>query len=164
MPRMPSRRSTLVSAVVAAALLAALASCAKVPLVGGKPVITLDLSAGSSCNTCGKSEAHSLWFRVLQVTDASPLTGTRPEQVWDQEAKLLGSALVSDPKASENVIDPGVRKEFSFERNPKAKFVVFIGNFCKTQESCWYVVKPLKGGGGAKLDLFADSFCVSERR
>jgi len=152
--------------VLAALLLAAaplVASCAKVPLIGGKPAITLDLTAGPMCNSCGKSEPHSLWFHVLQVADASALSGAKPEQVWDHEAKFLGPALLNDPKTTENVIDPGTQKTFTFAREAKAKFIVFEANFCQTKGACWYYVRPLKGSGGAKLDLFVDNFCVSER-
>ncbi len=161
---MTARRFRLAVAVSAMAAVLLLASCAKVPLVGGKAAITLELAAGPMCNSCGKSEAHSLWFHVLQVADASGLSGTRPEQVWDQEAKFLGAALLNDPKQAENVIDPGSQRTFTFPRDPKAKYVVFVGNFCKTRGACWYYVRPLKGGGGTKLNLFVDNFCVSERR
>ena len=162
--RMTARRFRLAVAASVAAAALLFTACAKVPLVGGKPTIALDLAAGPMANSCGKSEPHSLWFHVLQVADASGLSGTRPEQVWDHEAKFLGPALLNDPKQAENVIDPGTQKSFTFPRDPKAKFVVFVGNFCQTKGACWYYVKPLKGGGGAKLDLFVDNFCVSERR
>jgi type VI secretion system VasD/TssJ family lipoprotein len=163
--RMPPGRLTAAILVLGVSLLAGLVSCAKVPLVGGEPTITLDLTAGAMCNSCGKSEPHSLWFRVLQVLDATALSGASPGQVWDHEADLLGSALLNDPKQSEGVIDPGEQgKRFVFERDPKAKAVVFIGNFCETRGGCWYHVKPLKGKGGARLDLFVDNFCVSVRR
>ncbi len=160
--RMSARwtRLVAVASIGATALLAG--SCAKVPLVGGKPALTIELTAGPMCNSCGKSEAHPLWFRVLQVTDASGLSGTRPDQVWDKETKFLSP--INDPKQSESVIDPGTQKTFTFPREPKAKAVVVIGNFCRTQGSCWYLVKPLKGGGGAKISAFADQFCLSERR
>ncbi len=161
---MTARRFRLAVAASATAAALLLTSCAKVPLVGGKPAISLDLTAGPMCNSCGKSEPHSLWFRVLQVTDASGLSGARPEQVWDHEAKFLGPALINDPKQTENVIDPGSQKSFSFGREAKAKFVVFQANFCQTKGACWYYVRPLKGSGGVKLNLFVDNFCVSERR
>jgi type VI secretion system VasD/TssJ family lipoprotein len=162
-PRL-TRPPRLVAAACAAAAILSLACCAKVPLVGGKPVLTIELTAGPMCNSCGKSEAHPLWFRVLQVTDATGLSGTRPEQIWDREAKFLGPALLNDPKTTENVIDPGTQKTFTFPRDPKAKSVVVIGNFCKTQGSCWCLVKPLQGGGGVRISAFADQFCLGERR
>lgn len=136
------------------------AGCAKVPLVGGKPSISVRLIATANCNNCGKSNGYPLTFRVLQVTDPTLLTGTTLAQVWDHEDKLLGEGLVA---RNEDVIDPGTRKELKFERNAKAKAVVVEGNFCKTQGSCWYYVKPLKGGG-ATIQLGVEASCFGEAR
>lgn len=142
-------------------------SCAKLPLVGGTPAITLKLTAGPQCNSCGKSRGYTLHFRILQVKDATALAATKPEDVWDHEEALLGGALLKDAQGKgvfEDMIDPGATKSVSVPRIPKAAALVFLGNFCKTQGSCWYLVKPLKGSGGASLDLFLDNLCVSERR
>lgn len=148
--------------VTAAALAGALlvAGCAKVPLVGGKPTARLVMRATADCNSCGKPSGYPLTVRVLQVTDASALTGTSLAQVWDREDKLLGGAFVGK---SEDVVDPGVRKEWKVELDPKTKAVVVVGNFCKTEGSCWYLAKPVKGGG-VKLKLTLEAFCLRETR
>jgi type VI secretion system VasD/TssJ family lipoprotein len=141
-------------------------SCAKLPLVGSAPAVSLHLTAGPQCNSCGKSRGYTLHFRILQVKDATALAATKPEDVWDHEEALLGGALLKDEQGKavfEDMIDPGATKTVSVPRIPKAAQLVFLGNFCKTQGSCWYLVKPLKGRGGS-FDLFVDNLCVSERR
>ena len=142
-------------------------SCAKLPLVGSGPGITLRVTAGPQCNSCGKSRGYTLHFRILQVKDAAALAATKPEDVWDHEEALFGGALLKDAQGKaivEDMIDPGASKSISVPRIPKAAQLVFLGNFCKTQGSCWYLIKPLKGKGGASVDLFVDNLCVSERR
>ena len=131
------------------------AGCAKVPVVGGKPEISLKLSALPKSNSCGKDEGNSMAFRVLQVTDASGLTGLSLTQLWDREDKVLGAAFV---KKDEGFIDPGKLGEFRYERDPKAKAVVFVGSFCRPQGSCWYFAQPLSKGSSLKLTI--DEYCV----
>ena len=133
-----------------------LGGCAKVPVVGGKPEVTLKLTALPKANSCGKDAGNSMAFRVLQVTDASGLTGMSLTQLWDREDKVLGAAFV---KKDEGFIDPGKAGEFKFERDPKAKAVVFVGSFCRPQGSCWYYSQPLSKGSSLKLTI--DEYCVT---
>jgi len=151
-------------AIAAAAALAAavLGSCSKLPLVGGEPELKIKLAATPTCNSCGESTGYPLTVRVLQVTDASGLSGASLVQVWDREGQLLGDALLGKPV--QDVLDPGIKKEWKIERDPKAAAVVVMGNFCKTEGSCWYFVRKLEGGGGASLDLYLDENCVREVR
>jgi type VI secretion system VasD/TssJ family lipoprotein len=139
--------------VVALALVAlSLTSCSKVPLVGGKPAVVVQLSATAKANSCGQDAGNSMTFRVLQVTDASKITGASLTQLWDHEDKLLGTAFL---KKDDGVIDPGKKQEFHFERDPKAKSVVLVGSFCKPQGTCWYYVSK-----GSKLKLTVDEYCL----
>ena len=82
--------------------------CAKVPLVGGAAKAKIELTAASNCNSCGKSQGYPLTFRVVQLTDASPLAGVTLVQLWDHEDKLLGSVFVA--KSTNDVIEPGSKK------------------------------------------------------
>lgn len=151
--------ATLVLAV-GAALMAALSSCSKLPFVGGPPTLKINLTTIPTSNSCGGSTGYPLTVRVLQVTDASGLSGTTVLQAWDKEGQLLGDALLGKPV--QDVIDPGMSKEWELERDPKAKAVVVMANFCKTEASCWHLVHKLKGGGGAKIKVTFDESCVRE--
>jgi type VI secretion system VasD/TssJ family lipoprotein len=147
-------RSAL-AAIAAFCVLAAI-GCAKVPLVGGKAAIQLSLEASDQCNTCGKQSAQPLEFAVIQVTDASAITGTSLVQIWGKEKALLGDALLT---RDTGFIDPKAKQEFSYERNAKAKSVIVIGNFCKPEGTCWYVLQPLSKG--SHLKLRAESSCLA---
>lgn len=146
-------------ALAALSLVAAASGCAKVPVVGGKPQVTLRLTAAPKANSCGQDVGNSMAFRLLQVTDAGGMTGASLAQLWDREDKLLGPAFLSK---HDGVIDPGGRGEFKFERDEKAKAVVFVGSFCKPQGTCWYYVRPLSKGSTLKLAI--EEFCVRESR
>jgi type VI secretion system VasD/TssJ family lipoprotein len=147
---------------VSIVLAATLSSCSKLPLVGGKPTLKVDMTATATCNSCGAAVGYPLTVRVLQVTDASAMTGASLVQFWDRESQVLGEALLGKPV--QDVLDPGSKKEWKLDRDPKAKAVVVVGNFCKTEGSCWNYVQELEGDGGASLELYFDEACVREVR
>ena len=141
-----------------------LSSCSLLPFLHGKPVIRVKFTTSADLNNCGKAGTAPLTLRVFQVTDASALTGERTtlSRVWRHETDEFGTVLVGSPL--EQVLRAGQPAELSLDRDPKAKAVVVVANFCKTQGSCWFVVRPLKGGGGAKLELNAGATCLQETR
>jgi len=145
-------------AILGLALLPTL-SCAKLPLIGGSPNIKIQVKADPNSNSCGRGNGNPLTLRVLQVTDASRAAGTTLVQLWDQEDKLLGSALV---KKSEQVVDPGAELTIEVPRVPAATAFLVVGNFCRTEGSCWILMKPLEGGGGASIKLRLTEFCLTE--
>ena len=81
-------------------------------------------------------------------------------RMWDREEKVLGSALLSH---SDVVVDPGTRKEASVDRVAQAKTAVVVGNFCKAEGTCWYLIKPLKGKS-TTIKLALDPACLHETK
>ena len=141
-----------------AVALACAGGCAKAPLIG-KGSLHVTLVAAADCNSCGKASGYPLTYRVLQVSDASALTGASLTQLWDKEDKLLGAALL---KKTEAYIDPGQSKELPVTRAPGATAMVIVGNFCKTKGSCWYFVQPLAKGGAIKLTAGSSCFAAAK--
>ena len=141
-------------------LLAVLSGCAKVPLVGGKPAADMTITAAPDCNNCGRSGAFPLTLRVLQLKDATPLARTTLPQLWDHEAEVLGEAMIGKP--ADQILDPGKQIPLKMELDPATRAVVVEGNFCKTQGTCWYVLKSLKRGQSLKLRVAAHSTCLEE--
>jgi len=135
-----------------------LAGCAKAPLIN-KGNLHVVLAAEGTCNSCGQTTGYPLTYRVLQVKDASALTGTTLTQVWDKEEKILGAAFINKTEAS---IDPGQARELPLERAKDAVAVVVIGNFCKAKGSCWYYVQPLTSGGTVKLTAGPGCFTATK--
>lgn len=148
-------KSRWLHAALAAFVLAALAGCSMMGM--GKKSISLSLEATPQCNTCGKASAQPLEFAVLQVTDAAPITGTALVQIWGKEKNLFGDALLTRDTGS---IVPSSKQPFVYERNPKAKAIVVIGNFCKPDGSCWYFTQSL--AKGSKLVLRAEASCLAQ--
>lgn len=159
-PPSPRHFAALAARATAALLaVAAIHGCAKVPVVGGKPQITLRVTAAPKANSCGQDVGNSMAFRLVQVTDATGITGTSLAQFWDREDKVLGAAFLSK---HDGVVDPGRVTELKFERDEKAKAVIFVGSFCKPEENRWYVVRPLSRG--STLRLTVDEFSLRESR
>lgn len=148
-------RRWLATSLVAMLGAALLAGCGAVGM--GKKSIALSVSSGADLNNCGKASPQPLEFAVLQVTDAKPIAGTSLVQVWGKEKALFGDGLLTRDTGS---IVPGAAKQpFAFQRNPKAKAVIVIGNFCKPDGSCWYFTQDLSKG--SKLALEAGASCLT---
>lgn len=124
--------------------------------LGGKKSVQLSIEATPQCNTCGKSSAQPLEFAVLQVTDPAAITGTSLVQIWGKEKSLFGDALLTRDAGS---IVPNSKQPFAFQRNPKARAVIVIGNFCKPDGACWYYTQPLSKG--SRLSLKAEASCLA---
>ena len=126
----------------------------------GKPKVDVVLTAGKDLNNCGKSAALPLSYRIIQVTDAGPLAGLKPERLWGHEEEMLGGGLVW--RGPESVIEPGTSKvDKDIPLDPRAKAVVVVGNFCKTRESCFYSAQPVTGKKRSKIHLTADASCLT---
>jgi type VI secretion system VasD/TssJ family lipoprotein len=150
-------------ALVVLAVALAVSSCSQLPFLRGKPVICVSFTAAADLNSCGKSGSAPLTLRVFQVTDASALTSERTtlSRVWNEPEELKPVLVGPVPQ---QVLVVGTPAEIRLDRDPKARAVVVVGNFCKTQGSCWFIVRPLKGGGGAKLDVTAAATCLQETK
>lgn len=148
-------KSRWVHAAIALVAMAGVAGCSSVGL-GGKKSISLALEATPQCNNCGKSSAQPLEFAVLQVTDPAAITGTSLVQIWGKEKALFGDALLTRDTGS---IVPSTKAPYAYERNPKAKAVIVIGNFCKPDGNCWYYTQSLSKG--SKLTLRAEASCLA---
>lgn len=143
--------------LVAACGLVALSGCAAVGLGGGP--LKVVMTATKDCNNCGRPTGYPLTFRVLQVTDASVISGMTLTQLWDKEEKLLGSALLD---RREGFVDPGRSVTLPLERKPGATAVIVIGNFCQSRDICWYYAQSLSKGGRIKLVAGADCLSVAK--
>lgn len=144
-----------------AAALTSLASCAVIGRPPAQRMESFEITSTPDANSCGKESGNSLYFRVLQVSDPSPLEGLTLEQVWDNEEKVLGPALLEGGK-HEDFIDAGSSREFKLKHNSKATAIVVVGNFCKTAGTCWRIVHP--ASDGLKLNLKVDASCLSETK
>jgi type VI secretion system VasD/TssJ family lipoprotein len=138
-----------------AALVALVALTSGCGMMGGKKSIQISLEAGADCNNCGKDSSQPLEFAVLQLTDASAITGTSLVQIWGKEKNLFGDALLTRDTGS---IIPRSTQPFVYARDPKAKAVLVIGNFCRPDGNCWYYSQLLSRG--SKISLKAGASCL----
>jgi len=124
-------------------------------------LVSVRMTATSRLNNCGKAVPLVLHYRMVQVTDATPLAGMKLENIYDREAEMLGGAFVA--RGPDLTIEPGTsHTDAPVRLDARTKAVVVIGNFCKTQGSCFYFAKtlPLKMKKNLFLDLTADSACI----
>lgn len=136
--------------------LLALALLAGGCMMGGKKSVQLSLEATDQCNTCGRASAQPLEFAVLQLTDASAITGSSLVQIWGKEKALFGDALLTRDTGS---IVPNSKQPFVYARDPKTKAILVIGNFCKPDGNCWYYSHSLSKG--SKMSLKAEASCLT---
>jgi type VI secretion system VasD/TssJ family lipoprotein len=123
----------------------------------GKRSLSVSLTAAADCNSCGRPTGNPLQYRVLQVKDASVMTGMALTQLWDKESEKLGAALLDRREA---FIDPGKTQRLQVVRKPEATAMIVVGNFCRSRGTCWYYAQPLSQGGSVKLVAGADCFSV----
>jgi len=156
----------LATAIVALAAVGSSFGCAAMGKGTPKgPVMTLRMTATSRLNNCGKSVPQRLYYRVVQVTDAAPLAGMKLENIWDRESEMLGGAFVA--RGADLSIEPNAsRPDAPVTLDPRTKAVVVIGNYCKTQGSCFFFSQPLpaKKKKALAIDLTADSTCIGPTR
>ena len=156
-------------AVRLAAVLAVLASLTGCAAMGkGTPkgrLVTLKLTASSNLNNCGRAVPLVLHYRMIQVTDAAPLAGMKLGLLYGHEQDMLGGALLW--AGMDTAIEPGAtRTDPPVQIDPRAKAVVVIGDFCKTQGSCFYFSQSIPENlkKNIVLDLTADSTCIGPTR
>jgi type VI secretion system VasD/TssJ family lipoprotein len=150
----------------ALSLLASLSGCAA--MGKGTPkakTITLKITTTSSLNNCGRAVPLVLHYRMIQVKDAAPLAGMKLGNLFGHEQEMLDGALLW--AGMDTSIEPGTtRTDPPVPIDPQAKAVVLIGDFCKSQGSCFYYTQaiPEKLKKGIVLDLTADSTCIGPTR
>jgi type VI secretion system VasD/TssJ family lipoprotein len=127
---------------------AATCACAVLSGCAATKALHVSLTATADCNSCGKSTGYPLTYRVLQVTDASVVTGMSLAQLWNKESNLLGPALLD---RQEFFVDPGQTKSLPVARKPGAAAIIVVGNFCRPRGTCWFYAQPLSAGGSVKL-------------
>ena len=132
----------MVGAIVALCAAVALSGCA------AHSALHVSLTATPDCNSCGKDKGYPLTYRVLQVTDASVVTGMSLAQLWNKESALLGPALLDK---QEFFVDPGQTKDLPVAKKPGAAAIIVVGNFCRPRGTCWYFAQRLAAGGSVKL-------------
>jgi type VI secretion system VasD/TssJ family lipoprotein len=153
------RLATTLLALVALVLSAGCASMGKSTPKG--KLVTIKMTATNRLNNCGRQVPLVLHYRVVQVTDATPLAGMKLENVYDRESEMLGGAFVS--RGPDLTIEPGTsRQDAPVQIDPRTRAVVVLGNFCKTRASCFYFAQtvPAKMKKNLALDLTADSTCI----
>ena len=146
--------------------LAGLPGCAHAPRASSSGAgVSLRLTASPRLNNCGRATAYPLHYKVIQVTDPLPLAGMKLDRLWDHEAEMLGGAMLA--RGPEQEIEPGAVRTGPVTVDPNAKAMVVIGNFCRTDGSCFYYVQNVNQGGKKKdkkalsVSLTADSTCFS---
>jgi type VI secretion system VasD/TssJ family lipoprotein len=118
---------------------------------GGKPAaaggdlgreITLVLSADAKLNTCGDGPANALGVRVYQLGGDRGISGAPQAALWENDEKELGQELLDK---QELFVDPGSKQPVTLRLKPQARAVAVIGNFCRSEGTCWKWVQPVEG-------------------
>jgi type VI secretion system VasD/TssJ family lipoprotein len=109
---------------------------------GGGREITLVLSAEAKLNTCGDGPANALGVRVYQLGGDRGISGAPQAALWENDEKELGQELLDK---QELFLDPGSKQSVTLHLKPEARAVAVIGNFCRSEGTCWKWVQPAEG-------------------
>src|SRR5258706_13394631 len=101
-------------------------------------LVSVRITATSRLNNCGKAVPLVLHYRLVQVTDATPLARMKLENIYDREAEMLGGAFVA--RGPDLTIEPGTSPTHApVQLDPRTRAVGVLGEFCNTRESCYYL-------------------------
>ncbi len=127
---------------------------------GGGREISLVLSAGAKLNTCGDGPANALGVRVYQLGGDRGISGAPQAALWENDEKELGQELLDK---QELFLDPGSKQPVTLHLKPKTRAVAVVGNFCRSQGTCWKWVQPVEGMRSEIVLRFGET-CVEAAR
>jgi len=129
--------------VMAAGML--LAACAKAPVVEPPPPpvsVVVEAVAGSDVNPDLDGRASPVNVRVLELSDATAFGKAEFFPLWDQEAQVLGPALVA---RHELTLAPGGHAEIPFKLDPKVRSIAVVVAYRDFRSATWKASVAIPG-------------------
>jgi type VI secretion system VasD/TssJ family lipoprotein len=109
---------------------------------GGGREISLVLSAGAKLNNCGDGPANALGVRIYQLAGDRGVSGAPQAALWENDEKELGQELLDK---QEFFLDPGAKQPVTLHLKPGTRAIAVVGNFCRSEKTCWKWVQPVEG-------------------
>ncbi|MDB5216758.1 MAG: Type secretion lipoprotein/VasD [Myxococcaceae bacterium] len=110
-------------------------------------VVSLAVVASPLINPTLEAEARPVQMRIYQLKDDVRLQAATFEQIWKEDATVLGPDVI---KRDEVFVYPNTRTDVKFDRDPAASFIVGAALFRNPKGRSWYVsfeLPPAPGKG-----------------
>ncbi|MBX3231378.1 MAG: type VI secretion system lipoprotein TssJ [Labilithrix sp.] len=119
-------------------------------------VVSLSIVASPSINPTIDGETRPVQMRIYQLKDDVKLQATTFEQVWKEDAEVLGQDVI---KKDEVFVYPNTRTDVKFDRDPAASFIVGAALFRNPKGRSWYLSFELPPAPGKGNCLVAAPDC-----
>jgi type VI secretion system protein VasD len=122
-------------------------------------VVSLSVVASPSINPTLDGETRPVQLRIYQLKDDVRLQAATFEQVWKDDATILGPDIV---KKDEVFVYPNTRTDVKFDRDANASFIVGAALFRNPKGRSWFVsfeLPPAPGKGDCLVPGCEDGKC-----
>lgn len=119
-------------------------------------VVSLSVIASPAINPTTEGEPRPVQMRIYQLKDDVKLQAATFEQIWKEDAAVLGQDVI---KRDEVFVYPNTRTDVKFDRDPGASFIVGAGLFRNPKGKSWYMafeLPPAPGKGDCLTPASAD--------
>jgi type VI secretion system protein VasD len=160
------RGSSNVGAFCMALFVAGAAACGGptiLPVKEGKKceiqVVSLSIVASPIINPTIDGEPRPVQLRIYQLKDDVRLQSATFEQIWKEDATILGPDVV---KRDDVFVYPNTRTDVKFDRDPTASHIVGAALFRNPKGRSWYMsfeLPPAPGKGDCLVPGCEDGKC-----
>lgn len=122
-------------------------------------VVSLSVVASPTLNPTVDGETRPVQLRIYQLKDDVKLQAATFEQIWKEDAAVLGQDIV---KKDEVFVYPNTRTDVKFERDPAASYIVGAALFRNPKGRSWYLsfeLPPPPGKGNCLVPGCEDGKC-----
>ena len=108
-------------------------------------VVSLSVIASPTINPTTEGETRPVQMRIYQLKDDVKLQAATFEQIWKEDATVLGQDII---KRDEVFIYPNTRTDVKFDRDPGASHIVGAALFRNPKGKSWYMAFELPPAPG----------------
>jgi len=122
-------------------------------------VVSLTIVASPVINPTIDGEARPVQMRIYQLKDDIKLQAASFEQIWKEDATVLGPDIV---KRDDVFVYPNTRTDVKFDRDPNAAHIVGAALFRNPKGRSWYMafeLPPAPGKGDCLVPGCEDGKC-----
>jgi type VI secretion system protein VasD len=122
-------------------------------------VVSLNVIASPLINPTLDGEPRPVQMRIYQLKDDVHLQSATFEQVWKEDATVLGQDIV---KRDDLFVYPNTRTDVKFDRDPSASHIVGAALFRNPKGRSWYMsfeLPPPPGKGDCQAPGCEDGKC-----
>ena len=122
-------------------------------------IVSLSVVSSPRINPTVDGETRPVQMRIYQLKDDVKLQSATFEQIWKEDAAVLGQDVV---KRDDLFVYPNTRTDVKFERSKDASFIIGAALFRNPKGRSWYLsfeLPPAPGKGDCRVPGCEDGKC-----